>query len=125
MARILLIDDEGRIRKPVRILLESRGHQVMEAVDGVDGQDKVDHEEFDLAIVDLVMPRQGGLETIIELRRKYPGLRVIAMSGKLPTESGPLQNLTTQFGVSSVLHKPFSKRALLEALDKAGFPSGG
>jgi DNA-binding NtrC family response regulator len=119
VARIVLIDDDSSIRKPLRILLESRGHEVFEAIDGALGVEMIKNDSFDLVVTDMIMPNRGGMETIMELFRLVPKLPVIAMSGKIPTEARPIRNLVNQFGVSEILQKPFTKRAFLEAVNRA------
>jgi DNA-binding NtrC family response regulator len=119
VARIVLIDDDSSIRKPLRILLESRGHEVFEAIDGALGVEMIKNDSFDLVVTDMIMPNRGGMETIMELFRLVPTLPVIAMSGKIPTEARPIRNLVNQFGVSEILQKPFTKSAFLEAINRA------
>src|SRR5262245_22104479 len=61
MARILVIDDEPLVRDAVRGLLEFAGHEVSEAVDGVEGADLFRRHPCDLVLCDLYMPRESGL----------------------------------------------------------------
>lgn len=119
MARILIIDDDETIQKPLKILLEHRGHEVRLASDGKIGLQMVEESKYDLLITDVVMPNKGGLEAIVDLSRTHPDLPVIAMSGKIPTDSYPIQSLAREFGVSKVLQKPFTKDQFLTAVDKA------
>jgi len=78
---VLVIDDEEAVRAYLRLILEREGHEVWEAEDGAAGIDRVREHAPDLVITDLVMPRMGGLETIRELRRGYPQVRIVAISG--------------------------------------------
>lgn len=119
MAKILLIDDDDSIRKPLRILLESRGHEVFEARDGTLGVEMVQKDSYDLVVTDMIMPNRGGMETIMELYRTVPGLPVVAMSGKIPTEARPIKDLVRKFGVKEILQKPFTKRVFLDAVNVA------
>lgn len=119
MAKILLIDDDDSIRKPLRILLESRGHEVFEAKDGSLGVEMVQKDSYDLVVTDMIMPNRGGMETIMELYRTMPDLPVIAMSGKIPTGARPIKDLVKQFGVNEILQKPFTKRVFLDAVNAA------
>jgi DNA-binding NtrC family response regulator len=119
LARILIIDDDETIKKPLKILLEYRGHEVQLAPDGKVGLKMVEESKYDLLITDVVMPNKGGLEAIVDLSRSHPDLPVIAMSGKIPTDSYPIQSLAREFGVSKVLQKPFTKDQFLSAVDNA------
>lgn len=119
MARILLVDDEVSIRKPLRILLESRGHEVSEAKDGTIAMDMVRENTYDLLVTDVMMPNKGGMESIVEIYQSNKTLPIIVMSGKIPTSAPPIQNLAQQFGVREILQKPFKKSTFLVAVDKA------
>src|ERR1041385_1718826 len=81
MARILVIDDDEDVRETVRRTLESRGHTVKLAGDGSLGLAALAEDAPDLVITDVFMPRQDGIETLRELRKAFPKLKVIAMSG--------------------------------------------
>lgn len=78
---ILVIDDEEPVRAYLRLILEREGHEVWDAEDGVTGIDRVRERAPDLVITDLVMPKMGGLETIRALRRGFPRVRIVAISG--------------------------------------------
>ena len=78
---ILVIDDEEPVRAYLRLILEREGHEVWDAEDGAAGIDKVRERAPDLVITDLVMPKMGGLETIRVLRRGFPQVRIVAISG--------------------------------------------
>jgi CheY-like chemotaxis protein len=81
MARILVIDDERIIRTIVKHALEEDGHEVIEAGDGEEGIQLYRKNPTDLVVTDIIMPRKEGIETIKELRRNYPDIKIIAMSG--------------------------------------------
>jgi CheY-like chemotaxis protein len=81
MAKILVFDDEPSILLMIKKLLEKAGHEVEIALNGKEGMEIFDKIKPDLIITDLIMPEKEGLETIFELRRKYPNLKIIAISG--------------------------------------------
>jgi two-component system KDP operon response regulator KdpE len=70
MSRVLVVDDEGGIRRVVRDALEQAGHEVETAADGVTALDSLEAETFDLVISDLSMPGMGGLEVVRRIREK-------------------------------------------------------
>ena len=80
MARILIIDDETDVRIATRRILERAGHEVTEASSGEEGVESFNKNPADLIITDIMMPGQGGVETVAQLREQHPGLRIIAMS---------------------------------------------
>jgi CheY-like chemotaxis protein len=81
--RILLAEDEPLVRRIARTALERAGYAVVEACDGLEAVAclREGGEPVDLAVLDLSMPRMGGLEALAELRRIAPGLPVILTSG--------------------------------------------
>ena len=117
MARILVIDDDPEIRETVRRILASRGHTVELAQDGKVGIAALAQHVPDLVITDVFMPDQDGIETIIELRKAFPNLRVIAMSGG---STGGLMSLLDDmeaFGANATLPKPFTPKELIAAVN--------
>ena len=80
MPRLLIIDDERLARLTLRKILERAGHEVMEASTGNEGLAMFRAKPCDLVITDIIMPDKEGIETIIELKRDFPGVRVIAIS---------------------------------------------
>jgi two-component system, chemotaxis family, chemotaxis protein CheY len=117
MARILVIDDDADVRETVRRTLESRGHTVELAGDGSHGIAALAERAPDLVITDVFMPRQDGIETLLELRKAFPKLKVIAMSGG---SSSGLINLLEDMellGANRTIPKPFTPKELMEAVD--------
>lgn len=84
MAKILVIDDGESVRKMLQAVLKSAGHEVSTAADGRQGMQAVARQSVDLVIVDIIMPEQDGLETITQLRRGYPNIKIIAISASSP-----------------------------------------
>lgn len=81
MPCILIIDDDQSLRDSLRRTLQSKGYVILEATEGNEGIKVINTLAIDVAIVDLFMPGKEGLETILEIRRSHPTLKVIAMSG--------------------------------------------
>ena len=81
MARILIIDDNPEICAILRETLESAGYEIMVAGDGRAGLALHRARRADLVITDIFMPEQDGIETILELQRDDPDVKIIAMSG--------------------------------------------
>lgn len=113
MAHILVIDDDAKIRDMVRRMLESRGHTVQTADDGITGIDVIAEKAPDLVITDIFMPQQDGFETLVEIRKAFPALKVIAMSGG--DERGLLTLLEDAewLGANRTIPKPFTPKELM------------
>jgi len=83
---VLLVDDDPSIRDLLSIRLEEAGFEVKQAEDGIDGLAKLRDELPKVIISDLQMPRMSGLEFISVVRRRFPSMAVIALSGSIPRE---------------------------------------
>ncbi|MBN2161922.1 MAG: response regulator [Pontiellaceae bacterium] len=81
MAKILIIDDDDKIRMLMVRYLERLHYTVAEAENGKHGMIMLETFGPDLIITDILMPEMDGLEILMALRRQYPNIPVIAMSG--------------------------------------------
>jgi len=80
--RILVVDDEEKLRALARAILESHGYEVRCAVDGFDGLTKLKQSLPDVVISDLRMPNMSGFEFLSVVRKRFPQIAVIAISGE-------------------------------------------
>jgi CheY-like chemotaxis protein len=120
MAKILIVDDEKIVRDLLRTVLEHDGHTVAEALDGLEALEAHEAEAFDLVIVDLIMPRKNGLDTVLELRAQRPETRFVVMTGALPALLGDNKNMDDMLGSGVVkLTKPMRPADLLRAVRQA------
>ena len=71
---------------------------------------------FDIVLTDIIMPGREGIETIIEIRKRWPDTKIVAMSGGGRIEPSTFLDLAKSFGADVILKKPFKQSALLEAL---------
>ncbi len=116
MPRILVIDDEQGVRELLRDVLERAGYEVMDAPNGHAGIALHQQHPADLIVTDMIMPEQEGIETILQLRREFPSVKILAMSGG--GHSGNLQPLrdAMRLGAAGTLSKPFRPREILAAV---------
>lgn len=117
MARILIIDDDPKVRATLRQMLEREGHRVSEAADGEAGIELFQKEPTEVVITNIYMPEKEGLATIRELRRDFPGLGIIAISGGDARGRTDVLRIAKTFGVSHALPKPVDWGALKAAVD--------
>jgi DNA-binding response OmpR family regulator len=116
METILIIDDEAQIRSMVRLILERAGYKVLEAQDGIEGIRVFREAPADLIITDLIMPNKDGIGMIIDLRREFPAVKIIAMSGGgLNRPEGYLRG-AQKLGAACTLSKPLNRNDLLRAV---------
>ena len=123
MPHILLIDDDDLFREMLSATLTQMGHTVTEARDGQEGMAKYARSVPDLVITDLIMPEKEGLETIMDLRRKNPGVKIIAMSGGGRVTGADYLQVAKAMGAARVFAKPFFREDLAVAIDEVlGLP---
>lgn len=108
MANILVVDDEAPVRNLLSDVLEKEGYTVFTAETGVEASTIYDSNDIDLIITDLVMPEKGGIDLIMELKKKDPEIKVIAISGGGGITGRfdylPIAKLV---GASEIIAKPF------------------
>jgi DNA-binding response OmpR family regulator len=105
MKKILIIDDDRVLRQTLAAALETEGYGVSEAADGREGLNKALKTNFDLIVLDVVMPFMGGLEVCRKLREAGRQVPVIVLSGKKKKEIDKVLGL--ELGGDDYLTKPF------------------
>lgn len=110
MARLLVVEDDVRLRAFLARTLEGEGHEVGVAGDGLQALDKARGERWDLVVLDLMLPRLDGLEVLAELLRRDAEQRVLVLSA-VPDVSSRVRCL--QMGAVDFLSKPFAAAELL------------
>ena len=116
MSKILVLDDEPSILLMIKKMLEKEGHEVYIALNGLVGMELFEKNKPDLVITDIIMPEKEGLETILELRKKHPELKIIAISGG--GRIGPQGYLPSAkyLGADMVFQKPLVQREFVQAV---------
>ncbi|MDP2206504.1 MAG: response regulator [Alphaproteobacteria bacterium] len=116
--KILVVDDDMQMRLSLGHILRREGHHVDEAADGHAAIDCVEapDADYDLVLMDIIMPDKEGIETILHLRRRHPSLKIIAMSGGARLFDFDPLRLARDCGANFVLAKPFEPTALRELL---------
>jgi DNA-binding response OmpR family regulator len=112
--RILVIEDDPSILRGLQLNLGMEGYAVRSASDGETGLALAKGERFDLLVVDVMLPRLGGLEVVREVRQADPDLPVLILSAK-GQESDKVAGL--QLGADDYMVKPFSLKELLARID--------
>lgn len=118
--RILVADDLESARLAMKLALEAAGHEVVCAADGAEALACIRQRAFDLAVVDIWMPRQSGLDVLRALRHWLRPLPVVVISGGGPGASlEQATALADLHGASRVLYKPVEEEELLAAVSEA------
>ncbi|MCP4273402.1 MAG: response regulator [Gammaproteobacteria bacterium] len=118
---IMIVDDSVSIRKVVRLTLEQKGFDVIDAVDGVDALKKLNGVKIHLLITDVNMPNMDGI-TLVKEAKKLPAYRFTPMM-MLTTEASNEKKMQGRAaGAKAWLVKPFQPPMLLNAVSKLILP---
>lgn len=116
--RILIIDDDEYIRDIFQMWLEREGYEVHLAENGRVGIETQNKYPSTLVICDLIMPEQEGIETIGLLRRDFPDVGIIAISGGGKIDSESYLNIAGQLGAWKVFSKPLIMEKIVQAINE-------
>ncbi len=116
MKNILVIEDDDQIRALLRQILEREGYRVSDAPNGKKGIKLYRQQPADLVITDLIMPEKEGIETIIELKRDYPEVKILAISGGGKVNPETYLDMAEKLGATYAIKKPFGRGEILEAV---------
>ena len=108
MSNILVVDDDAAMRDLLSDILETEGYKIFTAETGIEASAIYESNNIDLIITDLVMPKKGGIELIMELKKRDPDIKVIAISGGSGT-TGRFDYLPVAklLGATEIIAKPF------------------
>lgn len=115
-SKILVVDDEPRIRDACRIVLSEEGFEVAVAADGNEGVEKIKKEHFDVILVDLMMPVLSGFEVLSYVRESHPDTVVIVITGYATLEHSIN---AMKRGAFDFIPKPFTPDQLRAVVAKA------
>lgn len=110
MTKILVVDDESKIREMIRKYAEYEGFSVNEACDGLEAVDKAAASSYDLIVMDIMMPNLDGFSACREIRKNQPEIPVIMLSA-LGEEYDKIHGF--DLGVDDYVVKPFSPKELM------------
>ena len=81
MQRILIVDDEGDVRGSIKSVLDLAGYTVRTAENAADALDQLERGPIDVVITDIIMPKMNGVQAIESIRKAFPRVRIVAISG--------------------------------------------
>jgi DNA-binding response OmpR family regulator len=116
MSKILVLDDEPSILLMIKKMLEKAGYEVIVASNGKEGMRLFERDKPDMVITDIIMPEKEGLETIFELRRMHPDLKIIAISGGGRISPDGYLPGAKLLGANMVFQKPLVQKEFLSAV---------
>lgn len=111
--KILVVDDEAKIREVIRTYAEFEGHEVLEASDGIEAVEICKEFDFDVIVMDIMMPRLDGFSAYKEIRKEknIPVLMLSARSEEYDKLFG------FEIGIDDYVVKPFSPKELMARLN--------
>ena len=115
MTTILVVEDNPMNLELMVTILKANGFDLLVARDGEEGIHTVQTQDLDLVLMDLQMPRVDGFEALIAMRKDYPGLPVIAVTG---TATQADKDQAFDAGFNDFIKKPFRIEALLAAIER-------
>ena len=113
MYKILVADDEQKIREVIKEYAEYEGHSVLEAVDGMQAVEMAKEQDFDIIIMDVMMPRLDGFSACKEIR-KFKNTPILMLSARTE-EYDKLFGF--EMGVDDYVVKPFSPKEVLARIN--------
>ncbi len=116
MSKILIIDDEKSIRNALRDILEYEKHEITEAVDGLEGYNKIVADKYDVVLCDIKMPKMDGMELLQKLHKEDLDVSIIMMSGHGSIETAVE---AVKHGAYDFIQKPLDLNRLLVTLRNA------
>src|SRR5262245_48739668 len=114
--RILLVDDEKSIRTTLAAILNEEGYRPVSVGSGPEALTRLGEEVPDLVILDIWLPDMDGIETLAEVKRQWPELPVVMISGHGTTETAVK---ATKLGAYDYIEKPLSLEKTLLVIDRA------
>lgn len=110
MTKLLVVDDENKIRELIRKYAEHEGFEVTEASDGLEAVSLCENHHFDCIVMDIMMPNLDGFSACKEIREIYPDVPIILLSA-LGEEYDRIHGF--DLGVDDFVVKPFSSKELM------------
>ncbi|CCH49723.1 response regulator [Pseudodesulfovibrio piezophilus] len=119
MKNILIVDDAPMIRELLKSVLEAEGFAIVEAADGEEAIRLCQDRDIDLSIIDIFLPKKGGLQVMGELIKSDKSHKFIAISGGEAFNPEAIVELAKVFDVVETFTKPIDTRKLVETVKAA------
>ena len=116
---VLVVDDDKLIRASYHLLLKRKGYTVLLADDGDAAISMLHAAPVDVVVLDVLMPKKEGIETLMEIKRAFPSVKVIVMTGGGARDKYDFLTVAKKFGADGVIRKPMTPATLLAAIADA------
>lgn len=118
MAYLLVIDDDEHIRNTFCVIFQNQGHYCLTAKNGKDALRLMSEHHIDLVLTDILMPEKDGLETIMEIRRSYSRVKIIAISGGGIVFAEKYLKMASVLGADRICEKPVPISRLISMVNE-------
>lgn len=132
MATVLIIDDDEDVREALSAALQLEDFDTLEAPHGDYGLRLLEKHPVDVMVTDIFMPEKEGLETIVDAKQRWPGVKIVAISGgpgatrRLGTAGGhDFLPVARDLGADRVMKKPFLPSELIRVIEELLDPASG
>ena len=115
--RVFIVDDDRDFAESMALTLEGRGYFVEQAHSGEEAIQKFSEKDFDIAFMDVKLPRKNGVESFLEIRKLKPEAKVVMMTGYSVEQ---LFDQAVKNGAWGVLHKPLDMAKVIEMIERIG-----
>lgn len=116
MERILVIDDDAQVLNMLHFVLVCEGYEVIKATNGKEGMKLYREDPVDLIITDIIMPEKEGLETIVELKKEFQEIKIIAISSGGCIGPTEYLHMAKKLGAHRTLTKPIGRDKLVRTV---------
>jgi DNA-binding response OmpR family regulator len=113
-ATVCVIDDDQMVRRTMCNALDAAGFVTVEAEDGIEGLEAIARTQARIAVIDIIMPTREGLDIIVDATRRFPDLKVLAVTGGGRVGPTDYLEMALQLGAHDVLAKPFRNAELVK-----------
>jgi two-component system nitrogen regulation response regulator NtrX len=116
MKTVLIVDDEKNIRETLKDVLEDEGYKILMAEDGKQAIEILKRYQVDVLLLDLWLPKVGGMEVLDRVKREYYDIEIIIISGHGTIDAAVK---ATKIGAFDFIEKPLSLERVLNVVDHA------
>jgi DNA-binding response OmpR family regulator len=114
---VLVVDDDKLVLAMYKFAFEDHGYRVLLADDGNAALRILESQRADVVFLDILMPEKEGLETLLEIKQRFPEVAVFAMSGGGTRGKHDFLTVAKKFGATGIVKKPATPKDLIALID--------
>jgi len=116
---ILIVDDDAFVRMTYKHCFEDAGYTVFLTENGQEATTFLESQVIDAMLLDLFMPEKDGIETLLEVKRRFPNVPVIVMSGRAVCGRFDLLGAAVKLGAHAMVRKPIPPPELMQIIERS------